>query len=158
MFWESKKDQIRNEKFDQNLTRFVEDLGDVSRLRKVLYFTLIFHVISWLFVLLFSNIGVFLVDKFGGFTAKPVFFALSIPFFLGFASVYSIFRLKFPDMEENKHLNSDLMASLAYQNNSNKRWLLWLCAILAGLFNVALLIIVSLILANKGLYLSNFYV
>ncbi len=156
MFWESKKDEIINEKFDQNLTQFVEDLKDVSWLRKVLYFTLIFHAVCWIFVLFFSNIGIFLADKFGGLTSKPVFLALSIPFFFGFTTVYSIFRLKFPDMEENKHLNSDLMASLEYQNNSNKRWILWLCAILAGLFNVVLLIIVSLILANKGWYLLDF--
>ena len=43
MFWESKKDEIINEKFDKNLTQFVEDLNDVTWLWKVLYFTFVFR-------------------------------------------------------------------------------------------------------------------
>ena len=144
--------KLVNENFEKNLTRFVEDMGDSSWLWKVLYFTVIFHILSWIFVIFFSKIEVFRANRLGGLTSKPVFISLSIPFFLSFALAYSIFRLKFPDMEENKTLDSDLMSSLEYQNNSNKRWILWMFSILAGLFNVALLIIVSIILENYSLY------
>lgn len=156
MFGETKKDAKRNEQFDKNISQFVEDMSDRSVSKGFLILSSVALIISWLFVLLFSNFAVFFYDKLGGFSSKPVFFVLFVPFLAGFVFAYSVFRLKFPDMEENKLLESDLMASLDYQNNSNKRWLLWIFSILTGLANVVLLIIVSSALNKNSLYLFDF--
>jgi len=156
MFGETEKDAKRNEKFDKNISQFVEDMGDKSVSNGFLILSGIALIISWLSVLLFSNFAVFFYEKLGGFTSKPVTIILLVPFFAGFIFAYSVFRLKFPDMEENKLLESDLMASLDYQNNSNKRWFLWIFSILTGLANVFLLIVVSSVLDKNGLYLFDF--
>lgn len=153
MFWETKKQAKINEDFDQSISQFVEEMADNRVRRGFLILSGIVLSTGWLFVFLFSNLAVLLSEKFGGFTSKPVVIVLFVPFLAGFVFAYSVFRLKFPDMEDNKLLESDLMASLDYQNNSNKRWFLWIFSILAGLINVVLLILVSSVLNNNGLFL-----
>ena len=51
---------------------------------------------------------------------------------------------------------ANVLASLDYQNNLNKRRLLWIFSILTGLTNVLMLIIVGSVLDIYGLYLFDF--
>ncbi|HSK73854.1 MAG TPA: hypothetical protein VK892_19305 [Pyrinomonadaceae bacterium] len=74
---------------------------------------------------------------------------LGFPFGFGLFIAYCLARLKFPDIEDNKNLESDMMASFSYQANSTKRWFIWLFSILAGVINVILLVLVTLLLNNQ---------
>ena len=156
MFGESKKQAKINADFDKNLSQFVDDMAHRRVQRGFLFIAGAVLGLSWLCVFLFSNFAVYFFDKLGGIASKPVFFLLCIPFLAGFAFAYSICRMKFPDMEENKLLESDLMASLDYQSSSNKRRFLWIFSILTGLLNVILLAIVSSVLNKYGLYLIDY--
>ncbi|MEJ7848908.1 MAG: hypothetical protein WKF92_12565 [Pyrinomonadaceae bacterium] len=67
---------------------------------------------------------------------------LAIPFTLGMAITYLIFRFKFPDIEE-QNLGSEVMGSYACQADSQKRWLVWLFSTVGGVLNLLLVILAT---------------
>lgn len=79
----------------------------------------------------------------------------SIPFGFGLYLAYTIFRIKMPDVEENKTLNSDFMGSMDYQTAANKRYYVWTASILAGVLNAILITIMCLTLDSKRLYIFS---
>lgn len=153
MFWNTEKNEKINAEFDENFSDFMEVLANRAWLWRVLSFCLFCLFSVWGFVIFFSNIFLAIVRVLGGFTSKQTLLLLGIPFILGIVSAYSIFRLKFPDIEENKLLESDLMASISYEQNANKRWFIWIFSILFGLINILLVIFTAIFLENNGLYL-----
>jgi hypothetical protein len=64
---------------------------------------------------------------------------LGFPFGFGLFTAYCLCRLKFPDIEDTKNLESEMRASFNYQSHSTKRWFIWLFSILFGVINVILL-------------------
>ena len=74
--------------------------------------------------------------KFGGLV-------LAIIFGLGMWLSYSLFRLKFPDIEEQQ-LDADIMGSFAYQSDSTKKYRVWLFSAVGGIVNVALMVLAIL--------------
>jgi ABC-type antimicrobial peptide transport system permease subunit len=69
---------------------------------------------------------------------------LGFPFGFGLFTAYCLCRLKFPDIEDTKNLESEMMASFNYQSHSTKRWFIWLFSILFGVINVILLVLTTL--------------
>lgn len=153
MFWNTEKNEKINAEFDENFSEFIELLENRTMLWRILSFCLFCLFSVWVFVFFFSNIFLSIVRVLGGFTSKQTMLLLGIPFIFGIVSAYSAFRLKFPDMEENKLLDSDLMASINYEQNANKRWLIWIFSILFGLINILLVIFTAIFLDDNGLYL-----
>jgi hypothetical protein len=74
---------------------------------------------------------------------------LGIPFGFGLYLTYCIFRLRLPDIEDNTRLDSEVMASFAYQKESTKRWFVWLFSVLGGVVNVLLLILANMYFADE---------
>ena len=74
---------------------------------------------------------------------------LGVPLGLGLFAAYCLLRIRFPDVEDNKNLASEMMASFTYQADSTRRWYIWLFSIVAGLANVALLILADLYLSGQ---------
>jgi hypothetical protein len=124
MFWNQEKRERENEKLDASLTEIVEAMNNANLLRRVLYISSVGNLLVWIICIIFSDKIVYMSGFLGGITSKPVTIALLILFFLGIFMAYSVFRLKFPDIENNKLLESKFMSSIEYQENSNKRWLI----------------------------------
>jgi hypothetical protein len=105
------------------------------------------NAIVWLCVILFAD---FISEYFLRITdvnEKIAAIILGIPFGLGTFFVYSLFRLKFPDIED-QNAESDVMGSYNYQSHSAKRWHIWLVSIVGGVFNVLLLVIANIYFSN----------
>ncbi len=116
------------------LVRYVLVLGTVN-------------LLIWLSVLIFSGSvrdGFSQVWAGSDRIAKVV---LAIVFGIGMWLTYSLFRLKFPDIEEQR-LDSDVMGSFAYQSNSTKRWMVWVLSAVGGIVNVGLLVVVAMALSS----------
>jgi hypothetical protein len=70
---------------------------------------------------------------------------LAMVFGIGMWLTYALFRMKFPDIEEQR-LDSEIMGSFAYQSDSTKRWMVWVLSAVGGLLNVGLLVAVAMAL------------
>ena len=148
MFWETKKDEIANEKFDESLTKIVDGLSNRKSLFRFLWIFAALNVFIWITVSLFHK---FVNERFRqifDISDKAGLGILLVPFFIGIFITYSLCRLKFPDIEENK-LQSEMMASYSYQAHSMKRWYIWLFSIFGGVLNVVLLVLLNLYLNEQ---------
>ncbi|MEO8042398.1 MAG: hypothetical protein ABI646_07310 [Acidobacteriota bacterium] len=132
-------DEDTDDKLAEVVNRNVDALTDRRTLLRYLSVLGIVNVLIWLSVLIFP------VEVRDGFTqvwqtsdtvAKIV---LALVFGLGMWLSYSLFRLKFPDIEEQR-LDADVMASFHFQSNSSKRFAVWVLSVVGGILNLALLI------------------
>lgn len=146
MFWGSEKREKENEKIAANYSQIAEDLGDKSFLFPFLWICIIGNIAVWLSVFLMPNLVYEGFSLVFGLSDKLGISLLGFPFGFGLFTAYCVARLKFPDVEDNKNLESEIMASFSYQANSTKRWFIWLFSILAGITNVILLVLVTLYL------------
>lgn len=149
MFWNHEKRERENEKIAAGYSRIVEDLGNRRLLFRFLWICLSGNILVWLCVFFIPN----LVYKFSslvfGLSDKIGWILLGFPFGFGLFSAYCLARLKFSDIEDNKNLESEMMASFNYQSHSTKRWFVWLFSILIGIINVALLVLTTLFLNDQ---------
>ena len=149
MFWETKKSEKQNEALDRNLTEIVENLGQRAALLRFLAVCLTGNALVWLAVLAAPQLT---HQGFGlafSLSDKVGMAALGLPFGFGLFAAYCLLRLRFPDVEENKNLDSDMMASFQYQAHSSKRWFIWMASVLCGVINVLLLIGADLYLTDS---------
>ena len=149
MFWESKKQEKENEQLAANHSQIVQDLGDKQILFRFLWICLTGNIIIWLCVFLIPN----LVYKFSslvfGLSDKIGVALLGFPFGFGLFFAYCLARLKFPDVEDDNNLESEMMSSFNYQTRSTKRWFIWLFSILVGVTNVVFLVLTTLVLSGQ---------
>jgi hypothetical protein len=136
-----------DDRFAEKINAHVEAMSDRRLLlRYVLVLTAV-NILIWLSVLIFPG-GVR-----DGFTqvwdanSKLAAVVLAIGFGIGMWLTYGVFRLKFPDIEEQR-LDADVMGSFAYQSNSTKRWMVWLGSAIGGLVNLLLLIGATIALSS----------
>jgi hypothetical protein len=139
MFWNTKNSEKADDETAAKVVQIVEDLGNPWVLYRFLFVGIAGNVIIWLAVLIFPNsiyrvFGNIISDKIG-------MIILGVPLSFGLFTAYCLLRLKFPDIEDNKNLDSKMMASFNYQTDSTKRWFVWLFSILAGILNVILLML-----------------
>ena len=148
MFWETKKSEKENEELDRNLTELVDNLAHRSALLRFLAVCAAGNALVWLAVLATPSA---VYQGFGlvyGLSDKVGMSLLGLPFGFAMFAAYCLLRLKFPDVEDNKQLDSAMMASFEYQAQSGKRWFIWMGSILAGVVNVLLLILADLYLTG----------
>lgn len=143
MFWDEEKEE---ETLANNLSQAVDNMADRQFLFRFLLFCGSVNLIVWFCVVAFPETvrdSFILVNEVSDKISKAT---LAVPFGLGLFFAYSLFRLKFPDIEE-QNLANDLMASYHYQSQSLKRWWIWLFSVIAGVLNVLLLIFINIFLS-----------
>lgn len=141
MFW--KTDEEEDDRIAENLNRGIESLANRQTLFYFLTFCAVSNSIIWLCVILFSEWISDIFLRIADVNEKLSAIILGIPFGLGMFFVYSLFRLKFPDLED-RNAESDVMGSYNYSNHSTKRWHIWLVSIGGGVINVLLLVLADI--------------
>lgn len=126
-----------------NLNRGVEALADRKTLHRSILVFGIFNLILWLSVLIFPAAVRSAFDTVYNVNSKIAIVVLGIPFGLGLYFTYSLFRLKFADIED-QNIESAPMGSFNYHSHSQKRWLVWVFSVLGGVLNLLLLILVNI--------------
>lgn len=149
MFWNHEKRERENEKIAADYSRIVEDLGNKRLLFRLLWICLAGNIVIWLCVFLIPNLVYKVFSSIFDLSDKIGISLLGIPFGFGLFFAYCLARLKFSGIEDNKNLESEMMASFNYQSHSTKRWFVWLFSILAGVINVALLVFITLFLNDQ---------
>lgn len=124
----------------------VDSLSDRRTLLRFLAICLAMNLIIWIIAIVFAD-GVYAAMS-RIFPDKIGMLILGIPWGAGMYATYCILRLRSPTIEDSKHLDSDLMASFAYQSASTKRWFVWLFAVIGGMVNVLLLVIANMYFAE----------
>lgn len=128
-----------DDQFAERIGAQIDAMSDRKLLVKYLLVLGTVNLLIWLSALIFSD-GVR-----DGFTRvwntnnKLAMIVLALVFGVGMWLTYALFRLKFPDIEEQR-LDAEVMGSFAYQSNSTKRWMVWLLSAVGGLVNLLLLI------------------
>ncbi|HEX8250328.1 MAG TPA: hypothetical protein VF599_19295 [Pyrinomonadaceae bacterium] len=148
MFGETEKDEIVNEKFDRAVSGLADNLSDKTFLYRFLWIAVAVNAVTWLCVLFFHESVNQAYSRVFDISNKIGIAVLGFPLTFGFCLIYSLCRIKFPDLEEN-NLQSEMMASYGYQSHSLKRWYIWLFSILGGVLNVVLLFLVNLYLNDQ---------
>jgi len=140
--FETRQEQ-RDEEFAALLTSAVDALSHRRTLWTYLAILGSANAIIWLSVIVFPR------DVMGGwFTVTDLdhrFGAvlIAILFGIGMWFTYSLFRLKFPDLE-NPKFQHEVLSSFNYSMHTTKRWRVWLFAVIGGVLNVLLLVILEL--------------
>lgn len=141
----------RGEENFEELGRQINSLlGDLSVRKKLLRIIFIFGTINiaiWLCCLIFPGDVRSAFERVHELNQKFSILVLAFPFSLGMLITYSIFRIKFPDIEEIE-LDSEVLGSYSYQSNSQKRWLVWVFSTIGGVLNLFLLFTAVLTLTD----------
>jgi hypothetical protein len=120
---------------DAAVSKFVEKADGRRRLLMILGLSLLGNFLIWMIVLFASDTIMFAAAVIGAFSSKLRNALFLIPIASGFMSAYSVFRMIFPDIENNRNLAPGLMSSFEYQNNSGKRYAVWVLSMIAGVLN-----------------------
>lgn len=142
MFWENEKEDTRIAK---NYTAIVDSMEYRKMLWRLFLIGILTNFLLWSAVFLMPEKiyqGFTLVS---GLSDKLGIGLLAIPLFFTAFTVYSLFRFKFPDIEEQK-LDSEMMSTFAYQKNSAKRFWIWVGSFATGTVNTLMLIFADLYL------------
>jgi hypothetical protein len=98
----------------------------------VVSFTIV--LISWLLLLLLPQFIHYLVIAVSLITSKGGLILLLVPLVSMLFGVYSLFRLWFPDLENEEH-EAGLMQSYQYQSDSHKAYKVWVVSSIAATLN-----------------------
>ena len=140
-----REDSKRDTEIAKNFSKAVDSMADRNILRRFLLIGVLTNFLIWSAVFLMPEKiyqGFSLVSS---MSDKIAIGLLGIPLFFTAFTVYALFRLKFPDIEEQK-LDSEMMSTFAYQRNSAKRFWIWIGSFSVGIINTILLIVADLYL------------
>src|SRR5688500_6633455 len=127
-----------DDRLAQKINANVEAMADRASLIRYVFVLSAINLLIWMSVLVFSGSvreGFGQVWQASDKIAKVV---LGVVFGIGMWLTYSLLRLKFPDIEEQR-LDSEVMGSFAYQADSTKRWMVWVLSAVGGILNAGLL-------------------
>lgn len=137
--WEGRRER-RDEQFAAIVSRNVEALSDRRTLKIYILVLGSINAFLWLSVLLFPRdvakgweLATDVNDRVGAFM-------IAIIFVLGMWLTYSLFRLKYHDLE-NPNFEDEIFASQSYSDHSVKRWRIWLLSVIGGAVNLLVLLI-----------------
>lgn len=142
MFGENEKEDTE---IARNFSKAVDSMADRMILRRFLLIGVLTNFLIWSAVFLKPEMiykGFSLVNTFSN---KLSLGLLGIPLIFTTFTIYALFRLKFPDIEEQR-LDSEIMSSHTYQINSAKRYIIWVCSFAVGIVNTILLIMADIYL------------
>lgn len=149
MFQPTKKSEKQDAEIARSLAETIDDLGNAGRRKNFFLLCISVNVIIWLTSVLFAD---YVYDGYSTvivLSNKIAIAGLGIPFSLGLYSAYTALRMRFTDVEDNKHLGSDMMASFSYQESSTKRWTVWVISAAAGVLNVLGLVLITSYMADR---------
>jgi hypothetical protein len=136
--YEADREQ-RDDEFARLINRNVDALSDRRTLKLHLAIVGIITFLIWLSVLLFPRDVAEAWGKVSELDDKITAVIIAINFGLGFWLTYSLFRLKFPDLEQ-KRLDGEVFRSFRESEHSLKRYRVWLASTIGGVINVLLLV------------------
>ena len=142
MFWRDDEDD--DDQIAETLSRGVEAMSD--RLTLLIFIS----ILGGINLLIWASVLIVPADVRDGFervshvNQKISAIVLALVFGLGMWLSYALFRLKFPDIEEQK-LDADVMGSFAYQSDSTKRYRVWLFSAVGGIVNVGLMFLAVMV-------------
>lgn len=142
MFWENEKEDPQ---IAQNFSKVVDSMADRNLLRRFRLIGFLTNCLVWSAVFLMPETIYKGFNLVNAFSNKLSLGLLGIPLIFTTFTIYGLFRLKFPDIEEQK-LDSEMMSTFAYQANSAKRFWIWVGSFAVGIVNTLLLIFADLYL------------
>ena len=119
-----------------------------GKVLNLLYLAVGSNILIWLGVLFFPEEVYYGENTLLDVSNKMGIAVLSVPLFIGMAIAYLAFRLKFPDIEEQE-LESDVMASYAYNTHAQKRWKIVVASAACGTVNLVMLVLADLALTGQ---------
>jgi hypothetical protein len=122
MFWNTKRQDKRDERAAQALVDLADDLSIPAKASGILRSFLSLNLLIWLIVLLLPNFVFSFFERLGGFGGKISLAMLVIPGIAAFFLIYAMIRLEIPDVDDNKTLSSELLGSLDYRASADKRF------------------------------------
>lgn len=140
--WRPFGKEENDERFAERLNDSIEAMSDRRVLLRFLFVGAVLNVLIWLCVIIFPGDVREAFSRVNEASDKLSKVILALVFGLGMWVTYSLFRLKFPDIEEQR-LDAEVMGSFAYQAHSSKRWMIWLFSVVGGVLNLLLLIIAA---------------
>lgn len=126
----------------------LDALSDQKTLKKFLYILGGVNILIWVSAILFP------LDVFRAFgkvmdvSDRIGMIVLGLLFGLGIWITYSLLRLRFPDIEDQK-LDTEVFGSYARQTHANKRWFVWLFSVIGGVVNLFGVIFVVLLFTGN---------
>ncbi len=141
-------DEEKDERTAEYVNRGLEAMSDRTTLKRFLYIVLALNFLLWAAVILRPYDVRYAFERVSDVNNKISMIVLGIVFGLGMWITYSSLRLKFPDIED-QNLDSEVMATFAYQAHSSKRWFVWLIAVIGGVFNLLSMIFLDLFLTGS---------
>lgn len=142
-----KEDEKGDAKIARNFSNVVDSMANKWILLRFIWLGIVANFLIWVSVFLlpttiYTGFGVI-----GKVSSKIMVGLLGIPLIFTTLTVYALFRLKFPDIEEQK-LDSEIMSSVVYQSNSAKRFWIRISSFAVGVTNTGLLILADLTLSK----------
>lgn len=138
-----------DQRLAENLNKAIDNLSDKQTLKRFLWIISAVNLFIWLSVLIFPQAVRDGFTTVSGVSDKIAKITLAVPFGIGFYITYAIFRLKFPDIEE-QNVETGPMAAYEYNTKSLKRWRVWFFSAGGGILNVLLLIITDIFLSTDA--------
>ncbi len=139
MFW---KDEEGNNRFLMWCWEQILTFAENYTIYHFLLFSIFANIVIWLVVLFFPSL-IFTIGEYASISDKIYKWLVAIPFFLGTFFAYCLFRIKFPDVEDQQNLGSDLMSTYSFQSNATKHWKILLFSIAIGVINTGAIMLVD---------------
>ena len=143
--WEGQHER-RDEEFAALVSRNIDAMSDRRTLRLYVTFLAAANALVWLSVILFPKDVGRAWATVNDLDEKIGLAVIAIVFGLGLWLTYSLFRLKFPDLEDPE-FEKDVLASFNYSEHSTTRWRIWLVSVIGGVLNVLMLIFLDVFLS-----------
>ncbi len=141
-----KKSERDDEIIAERMNRFVADVADRTYLKRSLAVFLVLNVLLWAGVVLIAIYQSWiLIRLFSRDQGKGMVILLGIPFGLGLYITYLFLRMLIPDVED-VDIDSDFMSGYNYSRNSQRRWYVWIGAVVGGVVNVLSIVLVGIYL------------
>lgn len=141
-----RRDKEKDGRDSSEFIETVENFSARNHLLRICLLCALLNLAIWIAVFSIPEQVYYLFVSLNEISQKLSVAALSIPLWLTFLMTYAILRLKFPEIEDHKRLESNFMGSFNYQSHSVKRWRIWIAALLAGVLDTFLLVLATLFL------------
>jgi len=140
MFGSSKRSEKRDAETAAVVAKVAESLGDTKFRRRFFLLFASLNAAVWMISTIFASQLYHLFTEVFSLSDTPGIAAISLPLGFGFYAAYAFLRMRSPDVEDNKQLGSNPMASYGYNTDSAKRWRVWVAASAFAFLNTLLLV------------------
>jgi len=130
----------RDEELAALVIRNMEAMSDRRTLHVYISVLAAVNGLIWLCVAVFPRDVEYAWGKVSDLDDRIAAVMIAIIFGLGFWLTYTLFRLKFPNIEE-QNLDKQFLSSFHYSQHSIKRFRIWVASVVGGMLNVLALMI-----------------